>query len=95
VPRATIALPAAALTTFVGTYEVAPGQTLDVKAASGALAIRSNLGGGAVRAVPLSATAFYAQDADVEITFKEDSTGIVTGLVLHQYGRDRLARKVK
>jgi hypothetical protein len=58
------------------------------------LAVRSNLGGGAVRIWPASATEFFVKEADAQITFTRSSAGIVTGLVLHQYDRDRPARKL-
>jgi hypothetical protein len=91
----TIPLSDDAMRPFVGTYEITAGQTLSVTLTDGALAISSNIGGGAVRALPISATEFFAREADARITFTKDAGGVVTGLVLHQLGRDRIARKVK
>jgi hypothetical protein len=93
--HATIKLSDDAMRPFVGTYEITTGQTLSVTLADDALAISSNIGGGAVPALPISAVEFFARDADARITFTKGASGSVTGLVLHQYGRDRIARKVK
>lgn len=94
VPRIAIVTPRAALVSFVGTYELTPGQTLAVTQQDSTLMVRSNLGGAPVRIWAASATEFFVRDADAQITFIRDSSGVVTGLVLHQYDRDRPARKL-
>jgi hypothetical protein len=45
--------------------------------------------------LPESANDFFVKDVDAQITFTRDAGGNVAGLVLHQFGRDRAARKVK
>jgi uncharacterized damage-inducible protein DinB len=94
VPRVSIATSRAALVSFVGTYEITPGQTLVVTQQDSTLAVSSNLGGAPVRVWAASATEFFVKDADAQITFTKDAAGVVTGLVLHQFGRDRPAKKL-
>ena len=94
-PRITIVLPATTLTQFVGAYEITPGWELVVAMRDNTLTIRSSLGGAAA---PLSAETpgdFFVAEADAHVTFNRDARGRVTGLVLHQYGRHRPARKVR
>lgn len=94
-PHTVIELPASALSPYVGVYEIAPGQELEVTQREGALFIRSSVGGGAVHLWPESTTDFFAKEADAQITFTRDASGAVAGLVVHQYGRDRPARKIR
>src|SRR5207247_3342559 len=47
----------------------------------------------AVQLWPESNNDFFAKDVDAQVTFVRDASGAVSGLVLHQYGRDRPARK--
>jgi hypothetical protein len=93
--RTAIELPASGLAPFVGVYELAVGMQLDVGLRDGALFVTSSTGGGAVRIWPESRSDFFVKEADAQITFTRDASGSVTGLVLHQYGRDRPARKIR
>jgi uncharacterized damage-inducible protein DinB len=96
--RTAIELPASALSPYVGVYQLAPGFELHVTMQNGALYARSTTGGGAVRLWPESATDFFVREADAQVTFTRDSGGgggAVTGLVLHQFGRDRPAKKIQ
>ena len=93
-PHTAITLSASALAPFVGLYEFTPGLQFDVKAADGALDIRSTVGTER-RLYPSSANDFFARDVDAQITFVRDASGAVTGLVLHQMGRDRTAQKIR
>ena len=93
--RTAITVPASALSAFVGLYQLAPGWELDVTMHDGALFIRSTLGGAAVPLQPSSGTEFFVREADAQVNFTRDAGGVVTGLVLHQFGRDREARKVR
>jgi len=34
-------------------------------------------------------------EVDAQVSFTRDSSGAVTGLVLHQYGRHRPAKKIR
>ncbi len=94
-PRARVAieLPAAALSPYVGVYELAPGLELDVTLQNGALYIRSSTSSAAVQLWPESNNDFFAKVADAQVTFVRDANGAVSGLVLHQFGRDRPAQR--
>ena len=94
-PRTAIELPASALPPFVGVYELKPGVRLEVANRDGALYVRSSLGGSAVRLWPERTTEFFVKEVDAQITFTRDASGRVTGLVLHQYGRDRAATRIR
>ena len=93
--RTAIELPVTALSPYVGVYELAPGTELDVTMRDGALYARSTTGGSPLRLWPESASDFFVNEADAQVTFNRNPSGTVTGLVLHQYGRDRPARKVR
>lgn len=91
--RTAISLPASALSPLVGVYDLATGMELEVTLKGGALFIRSNLGGAPVQFWPETGADFFAKATDVQVTFVRDASGTVSGLVLHQYGRDRSAMK--
>src|SRR2546427_50408 len=91
--RVAIELPASALSPYVGVYEVASGLELDVTLQNGALHIRSSIGGAPAQLWPESNNDFFAKGVDAQVTFVRDASGAVSGLVLHQYGRDRPAKK--
>jgi hypothetical protein len=93
--RTAIELPASALSPYVGVYQLAPGLEFDVTMRDGALFIRSTAGGPAVHLWPESRTDFFVNEVDAQVTFTRDASSTVTGLVLHQYGRDRPARKIR
>jgi uncharacterized protein DUF3471/DinB family protein len=93
--RTAIDLPATTLSQYAGVYELAPGLEFDVTMRDGALYIRSNSGGDAVHLWPESRSDFFVNEVDAQITFSRGPSGAVTGLILHQYGRDRPARKIR
>jgi len=93
--RTAIDLPATALPPYVGVYELAQGITIEVTTREGALYAKSSNGGDAVRLWPETNTDFFIKEADAQVSFTRDATGKVTGLVLHQFGRDRPAKKTK
>lgn len=93
--RAAIELPASALSPYVGLYQLAAGLELDVALRNGSLFVTSTMGGPAVRLWPESNNDFFVNEVDAQVTFTRDASGTVAGLVLHQYGRDRPARKVR
>jgi len=93
--RTAIDLPATALPPYVGLYELAQGVTIDVTTRDEALYAKSSNGGDAVRLWPESTTDFFIKEADLQVTFTRDATGKATGLVLHQFGRDRPAKKIR
>jgi len=92
--RTAIELPASSLSSYVGVYQLAVGVELDVTMRDGILLIRSSAGGGAVRLWPESSDSFFVQEVDAQVTFTRTASS-VTGLILHQYGRNRPARKVR
>jgi len=94
-PRVAIELPASALAQFVGTYDMGLATSLIVSTQDGALMARGSAGGESVRLWPESATEFFVKEVDAQITFVRDAGGKVTGLILHQYGRDKKATRVR
>src|SRR6266513_1266868 len=90
--RVAIELPAAALSPYVGVYELASGLELDVTLQNGALHIRSSIGSAAVQLWPESNNDFFATGADAHATFVRDASRAASGPVPPQYGRDRRAQ---
>jgi hypothetical protein len=93
--RTAIDLPASSLLPYVGTYQLAPGLEFDVTMRDAMLFIKSSAGGDALRLWPESSNDFFVNEADAQVTFTRGAGATVTGLVLHQYGRNRLARKIR
>jgi uncharacterized protein DUF3471/DinB family protein len=93
--RTAIDLPATSLSPYVGDYELAQGITIFVTTRDGALYARSSNGGDAVRLWPESNTDFFVKEADLQVSFPRNASGTVTGLMLHQFGRDRPAKKIR
>jgi uncharacterized damage-inducible protein DinB len=92
-PRKAIELPASELKAYVGIYQLGPDAELDVSVQNGGLFIRSTVSGSAVRLWPESKDKFFVKEADAQVTFTRNAKGAVTGLVLHQFGRDRRATR--
>jgi len=86
-------LPASALSPYVGVYELASGLELDLTLQNATLHIRSSIGTAAVQLWPESNKRLLRKDVDAQVTFVRDASGAVSALVLHQYGRDRPAKK--
>ncbi len=95
VPRQTIELRASALAPLVGVYQIVAGRRLDVTMHDGMLFVKSSGGGATVRLWPVGPNDFFVNEVDAQIAFTRDSRGAVAGLVVHQYGRDRLAARVR
>ena len=93
--RTAIALPASALSQLVGEYELAQGFEIIVAMQGDSLTVRSIPGGATVRLWPESSSEFFVKEVDAQLTFTRDSSGKVTGLVLHQYGRNRVGKKIR
>jgi hypothetical protein len=93
--RIAIDLPEAEASRYVGLYAIGGGIEFEITLRDGSLFIRSNMGGVPVRLHAESRTDFFVNEADAEITFTRDASGTVTGLVVHQFGRDRPGRKVR
>ena len=98
--RTAIDVPVAVLGKYVGTYDLppsafqgSPGVRLDVTLRDEALYIKP-VDQPAARLWPETVHDFFVKEADIQVTFTEDANGRVTGLVIHQNGEDRPARKV-
>jgi len=93
--RTAISLPASALPAYAGVYEIGPGFQIIVTMENGALFGRSTHGGAAVRLWPERRDEFFVKEVDAQIMFTRDANRAVTGLVLHQYSRDRPGKKIR
>ena len=93
--RTAIDLRAGSLAPFVGVYQLNSGLELEITMRDGALFVRSSVGGEPVRLWPESALGFFVREIDAQITFDRDAGGSVTGLVLHQFFRDRPGRRIR
>jgi CubicO group peptidase (beta-lactamase class C family) len=88
-----IRLPADALQRFVGQYQLRPGFILTIRRAGDHLEAQA-MAQDAVPIYPASKSEFFSRVVDVQMTFVNDAGGQVTGLVLHQGGRDMPAKKL-
>ncbi len=93
--RAAIEVPTSALEGYVGHYRFDTGQALDVALRHGALFATMSTGGAAVRLWAETSNDFFVNEVDAQVTFQRDASGGVTGLVLHQYDRDRPAWRMR
>ena len=91
-PRQAVDVPAALLERYVGTYDLAPQFSLVITLTGGALRATPT-GQGTIRLWPESPTKFFMREVDAQVTFEVASDGTVTGLVLHQNGRQLPGRK--
>jgi uncharacterized protein DUF3471 len=92
--RTPIDLPASELARYVGVYTITEGWGLVVTMQDERLYVKSNPGGATVRLWPESRADFFVNEVDAQITFERGPDGAVSGLVVHQSGRDRRARKI-
>lgn len=92
--RMAIDLPASALAPYVGVYQLDSQTQLDVTTRDGMLFAHSN-GGATLRLWPESDRDFFFKEVDAQLTFVRDGGGAVTGIVVHQFGFDRPAKKVR
>lgn len=92
--RTAIALAASVLAPYVGVYQLDPEVQLDVTMRDDVLLVKST-GGRVVRMWAESDRDFFLKEVDAQVTFVRDARGTVTGLVVHQLGRDRPAKKVR
>jgi len=79
---------------YVGEYEITPTFKLGIFKDGEKLMSQAS-GQSAVELFPESVDNFYMKVAPVKVTFTRDDKGQVTGLVVHQGGRDTPARKIK
>jgi CubicO group peptidase (beta-lactamase class C family) len=91
-PAREIALPVETLRDYVGGYALAPHFVLTVTETNGTLFVQAT----GQSKLPVFASAkdeFFYKAVDARISFTRDAEGKVTGLVLHQNGRDMPAKK--
>jgi CubicO group peptidase (beta-lactamase class C family) len=79
-------------TAYAGEYELRPEYRLQVAVEGDALTLHP-AGQPALRLWPTSETAYFAEEADVEVTFLRDAAGTRTGLTFRQNAADLLARR--
>ncbi|HEX7184527.1 MAG TPA: DUF3471 domain-containing protein, partial [Thermoanaerobaculia bacterium] len=93
-PRKEVAVNPEILKSYAGRYELVPGVVFDVTVEGDKLMVQIT-GQPRVQVYPESETRFFYKVVEAQITFQRDSDGKVTGLVLHQGGRDQAAKKIQ
>ena len=91
-PHMPITLPPGVLERYAGEYAMTPTVLLTVTVDAGRLFVQLPKQSRA-RAYPESETAFFLNVADAQIDFTKDESGAITGLVLHQGGRDAVGKR--
>jgi CubicO group peptidase (beta-lactamase class C family) len=81
------------LARYVGRYQLAPEFVLEVSVRDGGLYVHPT-GQPVLRLWPESETRFFLKEVDAVIDFERDASGVTTGLVLHQNGRDMPAKRM-
>jgi CubicO group peptidase (beta-lactamase class C family) len=92
--RQAIALDEKVLERYVGKYQLGLLSYLTVEKSAGKLKAQLT-GQPAFRIYPESETKFFWKVVDANVTFDVDVAGKVTGLVLHQNGKDMKAERMK
>ncbi len=85
--RRAVVVPAEALRAYEGVYDLAPEFSITIAVVDGGLTAQAT----GQQQLPLFAEgpdAFFLRVVDARITFTRDASGAVTGLVLHQGGRE-------
>ena len=90
--RQTVTVSAEALRAYEGVYDLAPEFSLTIAVVDGALTAQAT-GQQRLGLFPEGEDAFFLRVVDARISFTRDASGAVTGLVLHQGGRDAPAPK--
>jgi CubicO group peptidase (beta-lactamase class C family) len=90
--RQVVAVSADALRAYVGVFELAPTFSITVSVVDGKL-MGLATGQPPFEMFAESTDAFFVRVVDARISFTRDAAGAVTGLVLHQNGRDMPAPK--
>lgn len=89
-----IALPAMELAKFVGRYELSTQFALEISQHDDTLFVQAT-GQQILPVFATSPTTFFYKAVKAELSFRVDSTGAVTGLVLRQNGAEQPARRVR
>lgn len=82
------------LALYVGTYELAPGMSAVVTVENGHLQVQPT-GQEKLTLYAEAPDEFFLRVVNAQVSFTRDASGAVTGLVLHQGGRDQPAPKVR
>jgi len=78
---------------YTGRYELAPGFVLAISKDGEKLTGQAT-GQRAFELSPESEIKFFVREVNARVTFVKDDKGVVTGLILHQNGRDMPAKKL-
>jgi serine-type D-Ala-D-Ala carboxypeptidase/endopeptidase len=78
---------------YVGTYQLAPGAIMTVTRDGDQLSTQLT-GQGKIPVYPEGVGKFFVKVVDAQITFDMDAQGNATQLVLHQNGRDMVAKRI-
>ena len=90
--RTAIALPRATLTSYVGVYQFAPTFSIAITL-DGDQLFEQATNQPRIPIFPESETKFFLRVVDAQLEFHSDASGAVTGVVLHQAGRDVTGRR--
>jgi CubicO group peptidase (beta-lactamase class C family) len=93
VERTEVEVPVEILETYVGEYEL-PSLSVVVTLEDGALFAQPS-GQGKVALYAESEVKFFLKVVEAQVTFTKDESGAVTGMILHQGGREQAAQKVR
>jgi Domain of unknown function (DUF3471) len=91
--RQTIELDAAIYDSYVGQYELEPGWVMTVTREGNQLFTQWS-GLGRAELFPESSTKFFMKLVDSQRTFLVDEMGEATQVIVHNGGRDRVAKRV-
>lgn len=92
--RASVTVGEAILRSYVGEYQFSAALSVVVTLESGAMYAQPT-GQSKVALRAESETKFFVDNSGIQFTFTKDASGAVTGMTLHQGGRDVPGRKVK
>ena len=87
-----VSLDAAALDEYVGTYAINPTAQFVIKREGNMLMVQLT-GQAFYQVFPSSKDRFYYKVVDAQLEFQRDAGGRITGLILHQNGRDLPAKR--
>ena len=94
VERTEISVDPDLLEPYVGVYELVPNFLITVSMLDGGLQAQAT-GQARIPIYPESETKFFYKVVDAQISFVRGDDGSVTGLVLHQGGRDQPAKRIE
>ena len=79
---------------YVGEFQLTPQLSITVTLENGRLQAQPT-GGSKATLFAEAQDKFFLRVTNAQVTFTKSSSGEVTGLILHQGGRDQTGRKVK